>query len=52
MQPPKIVYMGSTIFPVVMRNPSGFTSMAVFTGVAQEKRGSGVLGTFDTEAEA
>jgi hypothetical protein len=26
--------------------------MAVFTGVVQEKRGSGVIGTFDTEAEA
>jgi len=47
MQPPGVVYMGSTILPVVMRNSSGFTSMAIVIDLGQEQRGSGVLGTFD-----
>lgn len=52
MQPPGGVYMGSTILPIVTRNASGFTAMAIITDLGQEQRGSGVLGTFDTETEA
>jgi len=52
MQPPEVVYMGSTILPVVVRNSSGFTSMAVVTDFGHERWGSGMLGTFGTEAEA
>ena len=52
MQPPVVVYMGATIFPVVTRDASGFTSMTIVSESGLEKRGSGILGTFDTEAEA
>jgi len=52
MKPAAVVYLGSMILPVVVRNPSGFTSMAVITDLGQQRRGSGVLGTFGTEAEA
>lgn len=52
MKPEAVVYLDSMILPVVMRNPSGFTSMAVITDFSRERRGSGMLGTFATEAEA
>lgn len=52
MEPEAVVYRDSMILPVVTRNASGFTSMAVITDFSRERRGSGVLGTFGTEAEA
>ncbi|WP_158936989.1 hypothetical protein [Burkholderia sp. S171] len=52
MQPPLVVYMDATIHPIVTRGASGFTCMIIITESGRERRGSGVLGTFDTEAEA
>lgn len=52
MQPPEVVYMGWTIFPVVLQESSGFASMAIIADRALDQRGSGVLGPFNTEAEA
>ncbi len=52
MQPQGVVYLGSTIFPVVVPDSAGFTSMAIVTDLCQEKQSCGVLGPFDTEMEA
>ena len=52
MQPSLVGYMGATIHPIVTRNASGFTCMAIIAEPGRERRGSGMLGTFETEAEA
>lgn len=52
MQPPGVVYMGWKISPIVVRDSSGFASMTIIADQAQEQRGSGVIGTFGTQAEA
>ena len=52
MDPPLVVYIGATIHPLVTRSASGFTCMAIIAESGRERRGSGMLGTFETEAEA
>jgi hypothetical protein len=48
MEPPRVVFMGATIFPIVVRSSSGFSSMAIIVDGNHEQRGSGTLGTFET----
>jgi hypothetical protein len=51
-EPPKVVFMGTTIFPIVVRSSSGFSSMANIVDGNHEQRGSGTLGTFETRDAA
>jgi hypothetical protein len=52
MESPRMVFMGSTIFPIVAPIPSGFSSMVIIVDGNQEQRGSGSLGTFETRDDA
>lgn len=49
MEPQVVVYLGATIHPIVTRNASGFTCMTIIAESGRERRGSGMLGTFNTE---
>jgi hypothetical protein len=51
-EPPKVVFMGTTIFPIVVRSSSRFSSMAIIVDGNHEQRGSGTLGTFETRDAA
>ncbi|SOE69034.1 hypothetical protein SAMN05414139_03451 [Burkholderia sp. D7] len=52
MQPPRVVFMGETIFPIVAKMSAGFSSMAVIVDDNREQRGSGTLGIFETRDDA
>jgi hypothetical protein len=52
MEPPEVVFMGATIFPIVAPIPSGFSSMVIIVDGNREQRGSGTLGTFETRDDA
>jgi hypothetical protein len=52
MELPGVVFMGSTIFPIVAPIPSGFSSMVIIVDGNQGQRGSGTLGTFETRDDA
>jgi hypothetical protein len=52
MQQRSVVYMGATIHAIVTRIASGFTCMTIVSESGRESRGSGMLGSFETEAEA
>jgi hypothetical protein len=52
MEPPRVVFMGTTIFPIVVQSSSGFSSMAIIVDGNHEQRGSGTLGTFETRDAA
>jgi hypothetical protein len=52
MQPPRVVFMGATIFPIVAPIPAGFSSMVIIVDGNHEQRGSGTLGTFETRDDA
>lgn len=48
MEPPGVVFMGATIFPIVAPIPAGFSSMVIIVDENHQQRGSGTLGTFET----
>ena len=52
MEPPGVFFMGATIFPIVVRSSSGFSSMAIIVDGNREQRGSGTLGIFETRDDA
>jgi hypothetical protein len=52
MEPPRVVFMGATIFSIVAPISSGFSSMVIIVDGNHEQRGSGTLGTFDTRDQA
>lgn len=52
MEPPRVVYMGATILPIVAPIPAGFSSMVIIVDGNHEQRGSGILGTFETRDDA
>jgi hypothetical protein len=52
MQPRSVAYMGATIFPLIVRNLSGFSAAVVIADANQQRRGSGELGVFKTKLEA
>lgn len=52
MQPPRVVFMDATIFPIVAPIPAGFSSMVIIVDGNHDQYGSGTLGKFDTRGEA
>jgi hypothetical protein len=52
MESSRVVFMGATIFPIVVQSSSGFSSMAIIVDSNREQRGSGSLGTFETRDDA
>ena len=52
MQPPRVAFMGATIFPIVAPIPAGFSAMVIIVDGNHEQRGSGTLGTFQTRDDA
>jgi len=52
MKPPKVAYMGATIFPLITRVPSGFSCAVVVMDANDERRGSGDLGVFARKVDA
>jgi hypothetical protein len=52
MPSPGVGYMGAVILPIVEHTSLGFTSMAVIVDFDGNQRGSGALGSFETEVEA
>jgi len=52
MEPPGVVFMGATIFPIVVSISGGFSSKVSIVDENHEQRGSGTLGPFETRDDA